>query len=237
MQVWIASVVSVVVVAAFLVVVAWRSAAVLTTSTAPAAQQDSVRFPARAWFTCAVHVDSSWDLTDSWLSNAAAFGGAVGGLLTAAGGLAQYAGTSQGIVATTSLLFSAAALVAPVTFGAFGKNPDTPGPQGLKSAVVGSVGGLFAGAACTLFALFGELCLIGLVAVDSAGSGPDKAVIVIGLAIGAMLAAIYSARTLHSLVTYLPPAKSAADKDRAEDGAVRGAPSLLKGRHNVSGTL
>jgi hypothetical protein len=222
MLIWIPPVAAAVTVIVFLSLLAWQS------------ESGDKNFPSEEWFKNPIHVDSSWDLADSWLTNASFFGNAASGILVAVGGLPNVVPPSdQAIVITMIVLFSAAALGAPIVFAALSAPP--PRDTAPTPAVKGTNGGLFAAAGATLFAAFGGLAMTGLVAWSSTTSGLEKGIAVAGLILASIPIAIYAGRSLNEIATFqpgTPPASPPPD----QPGPAR-ARSLLQGTGRLSGTL
>jgi hypothetical protein len=220
-QVWIPPTVGFGVVVIFLLVVARRS------------PSGTTRFPDVKWLVSPIHVDSGWDIADSWLTNTSFFGNAASGIVVAAGGLTSVVSSDQAIIATTIVLFSVAALGAPIVFAALSAPPS--GSVAPTSAVTGTNGGLFAAAGATLFAALGGLAMAGLVTWSSMASGSGKGIVIAGLALASIPIAIYAGRSLNEIATFQPPLPP-------PDGPVLAvhparARSLLHGTGKLSGTL
>jgi hypothetical protein len=104
-QIWVPPTVAFGIVVIFLLVVARRS------------PSETARFPNASWLVSPIHVDSGWDIADSWLTNTSFFGNAASGIVVAAGGLTNVVSSDQAIIAITIVLFSTAALGAPIVSG------------------------------------------------------------------------------------------------------------------------
>jgi hypothetical protein len=197
------------------------------------------QFCSAAWLSAPIHVTSSWNYSDSWATNVGAVGGALGGIVGAAGALTNLVSSGdQGVFTGISLLFGGAAVLAPVAFAAFSRNPDITAPDGQSSNVLGSVGGLFIAAATTLFAVAGELSMMGLLSWNSTGSTAERVLVLGAIGIGAVVVGVYAARTLHNLATFNPAPPVPLTSGGASATAVApSARSLLQGMHAVSGTL
>ena len=238
MAFWAAPAGAAIAVGVFVVIVALRSP---VPDHRPGSAGDATfTFPSPAWGTASIHVSSGWSFADSWATNVAAVGGALGSAVGASGGLGGLvAASGQGVFTTMSLLFGGAAALAPLVFAAFACKPEVAEAADLTDQVLGSVGGLYGAASASLFGLVGELCLSAVIAWGSDGSLPEQVLISLALAVAAFVVAVYAARTLHALATFDPAAGAA--KARAEPGrglvALTRPRSLLNGRRVFSGTI
>ncbi|HEY6313063.1 MAG TPA: hypothetical protein VIY52_19975 [Streptosporangiaceae bacterium] len=153
---------------------------------------------------------ASWSLFDSWLTNLAALFGFSGTLWTALGNLA-----AVGVSASVSVMFvvcGGSAALSPVIYAALAsKQADAD-----TGNAIGTVVGLLAAAAATLFASFGELAAISLVAWQASAAlaariSASLVQVLILAAAGCVCA--YSGRTLYSIISQTKAKPAMADKN------------------------
>jgi hypothetical protein len=169
------------------------------------------------WFA-AVPAASAWTAQDSWVTNLTAAGATLTAIFSATAVASFVKGVNIDGFTVMSLLFGGAAVMGPVVYGAFAKEPSdgTDGP-------VGSRFGLMLASLVTLFAAFGLLADLGLLVSNSVAKEPDPVLVYIALGAAAVMISIYATRSAIAMV-------------KAKPEAHRGG-SLLSSAQRSSGTI
>lgn len=158
---------------------------------------------------------AAWSLFDSWLTNIAALFGFTGTLWAALGNLVAGGVTIGVSVSVMFVVCGGSAALSPVVYASLARREAAQAGN-----AIGTVAGLLAAAAATLFASFGELAAISLVAWQlSTSLGERISASLVQLLIVAASACVcaYSGRTLYSVIS--KAAAEAAASDKAKESA------------------
>jgi hypothetical protein len=161
------------------------------------------------WLRSSVEAGHAWSPSDSWATNTAGVGGILGAVVTAAGAGLGSILTSNAIGAITVLflIFSGAAALAPITYGALATSPS---PDTTIETTKASVLGFLAAAIVTMTALMGVLATVALLVWQFSNSTAGKIILVAFLIIGAILAALYALKTIKLFAGAQPAAPQPA---------------------------
>ncbi len=157
----------------------------------------SLRF---AWLLKPVATKFTWGASDSWASNVAVAGTLFVSVANASSGFFSTVVPSFDPNDLTALfiLLGAAVAIAPLAYGALASSQvATEG----STSVLGTIAGLFIASAFTLFAVFGQLGAISMAIYLSTASWYTTDLLLAGTGLAALLAVIYSVRSVVHLAT------------------------------------
>lgn len=167
------------------------------------------------WTDIEVKAGSSWSFKDSWLTNVSAVGAVLAAVLAASGFLDEVApGLSTMKFLGLGLLFGGMVLIGPLVYGALSRWKIKPASDSEPSKVesVGTVGGLTAASAVTLWGVYGQLCTLLALDVGSPGDLWTRAVLALLLFLAIGIVFVYGVRSLVHLAA--PEGKRGAPATR-----------------------
>jgi hypothetical protein len=160
----------------------------------------------------------AWDSKDSWLTNITAVGSVLTAVFTQSA-VTHYlvTGTDQNGFVVMSVLLGGAAALGPLAFAAFAKRPaDAAG----EIAPAGTRAGLLVGNVVTLFSTFGLLALAGLMASDTTATSTEKALVYVGLSLGAVVVVIYALRSAIIMIKHAHTTATLASPKAVRSGTL-----------------
>ena len=187
---------------------------------APAADS-SMRARIWSWAIAKTFTAAPWSFKDSWATNVAAFGGALGGVLGSTGFFADVLpGVSAGRFTGFSLAFAGLAALAPIVYTATSRRETD------SSITVGTVAGLLTASAVVVASIAGELTTIGLLVWMSEVSSRLEVVCFAGLVVAGITVIVYAVRSARWLsVQKRPKQHKAALGEEALLTTLSSAPS------------
>lgn len=155
-----------------------------------------------------VVTEATWKWNDSWATNISAIGAIITLVLASSGFLQEvFPDLAVGRFTGLALLFGGAVIGAPAVYLGFGRALETPAVAANPAAVppiaassatvtpVGTVGSLIAATVVTLWGVFGQLALMGVLVDLANASRLEKTFLGLLLVVSAGLVGVYAIRT------------------------------------------
>jgi aminoglycoside 6'-N-acetyltransferase len=185
------------------------------------------------WLQAGVKAGRAWSPTDSWVTNIAGTGAALGAVVSS---LSTFAATigSASVLGVTILfvMFGGAAAFAPLLYAVTAVS--SPGDPTSPDQITGRMWGFLLAGATSLLAVMGEIATVALLFWQVSPSAADRVVVLVVLCVGGLAVAAYSARTLIALSAPAATPPAATPKDAAF-GARNGVSMI--GPSSLSATL